>query len=113
MRAVEFTGFAGVRLVADATGDDNAPPILLIHGRGQTRADWVPVAIALEQAGRQVINLDLRGHGDSEWPADGRYAFDAFVGDIKAVLAQMPARPVIVAASLGAWAAATALGEEG
>ncbi len=113
MPTLTFTGFAGVRLEADALGDEDAPPVLLIHGAGQTRADWAEIAGALELAGRRVINVDQRGHGSSEWPADGRYDLDAMVGDIKAVLAQMTVRPVVVAATLGGWLATLALGEGG
>jgi flavin reductase (DIM6/NTAB) family NADH-FMN oxidoreductase RutF/pimeloyl-ACP methyl ester carboxylesterase len=113
MKRIQFKGFAGIRIEGDVRGDDDAPPVLLIHGAGQTRGDWDDVAAALEQAGRRVINLDLRGHGSSEWPDDGRYDFDAFVDDIKAVLAQMSVRPVVVAATLGGWLAMVALGEAG
>ncbi|THG37844.1 alpha/beta fold hydrolase [Sphingomonas olei] len=109
MSIVAFAGFGGVRLEADVQGDPAAPAVLLVHGAGQTRAVWQAVARALVDAGRRVVSLDLRGHGGSERPADGRYAFDAFVGDLRAVLAQLDSRPVVVAASLGAWAATAAL----
>ncbi|MGN6692119.1 MAG: alpha/beta fold hydrolase, partial [Sphingopyxis sp.] len=79
---------------------------------GQTRAVWSGVADALEKAGRRVISLDLRGHGGSEWPDDGRYDFDALVGDLRAVLAQMGTRPVVVASTLGGWIASTALEQD-
>jgi flavin reductase (DIM6/NTAB) family NADH-FMN oxidoreductase RutF/pimeloyl-ACP methyl ester carboxylesterase len=113
MAEQSFRGFAGVALSGELLGDAHAPPVLLLHGGGQTRAHWVGVATALREAGRQTLNLDLRGHGASEWPADGRYDFDAFVADLRAVLAQLPARPVIVGSSLGGWIATVALGEDG
>ncbi len=112
MSIVDFKGFGGVRLEADITGDSDDPSVLLIHGGGQTRAVWTEAAAALVQAGRRVVNLDLRGHGGSEWPADGRYQFDSFVEDLRAVLAQMGTRPVIVAATLGGWIATAALGRD-
>lgn len=113
MSEVQFKGFSGVRLNAVQHGEEDAPPVLLLHGLGQTRAHWADAAAALELAGRSVINLDMRGHGTSEWPGEGQYDFDAFVDDLRAVLAQLPARPAIVAASLGGWAATVALGEDG
>ncbi|MBD3771536.1 MAG: alpha/beta fold hydrolase [Rhodobacterales bacterium] len=113
MQPVSFKGFAGVALKGDAFGAPDDPAVLLIHGGAQTRQVWDEVADALVKAGRHVIRIDLRGHGESEWPADGRYDFNAFVEDLRAVLAQMASRPVIVAASLGGWAATAALGEEG
>lgn len=113
MRIQEFRGFAGVRLQAEVRGQEDAPPVLLIHDAGQTRGDWAGVAEALAQSGRQVVSLDLRGHGGSEWPSDGRYAFDVFADDVRAVLAQMPARPLILGAGLGGWLASVVVGEDG
>jgi flavin reductase (DIM6/NTAB) family NADH-FMN oxidoreductase RutF/pimeloyl-ACP methyl ester carboxylesterase len=109
MTIIGFRGFAGVALSATRYGDTNDPAILLIHGAGQTSAMWAGVAEGLVQAGRQVIALDLRGHGLSEWPADGRYDLESYAEDIRAVLAQMGSRPVVVAATLGGWIATTAL----
>jgi flavin reductase (DIM6/NTAB) family NADH-FMN oxidoreductase RutF/pimeloyl-ACP methyl ester carboxylesterase len=108
----EFKGFAGLRLEADDIGSADDPAILLLHGAGQTRQVWADVSAELEQAGRHVINLDLRGHGGSEWPEDGRYEFDAYVEDLRAVLSQMRTRPVVVAATLGGWIATVALAED-
>lgn len=113
MKLVSFKGFGGVRIDADLHGDVDAPPVLLIHDAFETRAEWLGVADALTMAGRQVINVDLRGHGSSEWPIDGRYEFDALVEDVKSVVAQLPARPVIIGAGLGGSLAIAALGEAG
>lgn len=108
---IEFKGFGGIRLEAEVTGDPNDPAILLVHGAGQTRKVWRDVAEALVQSGRRVVSLDLRGHGSSEWPADGRYEFAAHVEDLRAVLSQMGSRPVVVAATLGGWIATAALAD--
>ena len=113
MQPVSFKGFAGAALKGDAFGSPDDPAVLLIHGGAQTRSVWDDVADALVKAGRHVIRIDLRGHGESEWPVDARYDFEALVEDLRAVLAQMASRPVVVAASLGGWAATAALGEEG
>lgn len=112
MSSLSVKGYGGVRLAVELRGAEDAPPVLIVHGAGQTRADWDDVAEALEMAGRRVISFDLRGHGQSEWPTNG-YALDQFVEDLKAVLAWLDARPVIVAATLGGWLAMLALGEEG
>ena len=108
----EFKGFAGIRLESDDIGSGFDPAVVLLHGPGQTRADWEGVALALRDAGRHAINIDLRGHGGSEWPEDARYDFNAYVEDIRAVLAQMRTRPVVVAATLTGWVAAAALAED-
>ena len=108
----EFKGFAGIRLESDDIGSAFDPAVVLLHGPGQTRADWESVALALRDAGRHAINIDLRGHGGSEWPDDARYDFNAYVEDVRAVLAQMRTRPVVVAATLTGWVAAAALAED-
>ena len=113
MPVSQFKGFGGVVIRGDMRGDPDDPLVLLVHGGGQTRDIWNDAAAALVRAGRQVIALDLRGHGESEWPADGRYEFGAYVEDLRAILAQLPSRPVIVGASLGGWIAAVAVGEDG
>lgn len=109
MTVIAFKGFGGVRLEAEVAGDEHDPAILLVHGAGQTREVWTEVADSLVRAGRRVVSLDLRGHGGSEWPDDGRYDLDAHVEDLRAVLAQMGSRPVLVAATLGGWIAVAAL----
>ncbi|WP_373474702.1 alpha/beta fold hydrolase [Sphingorhabdus sp.] len=108
----EFKGFAGIRLESDDIGTADDPSIILLHGFGQTRKIWEDVAVGLEQAGRHVINVDLRGHGGSDWPADARYDFDAYVEDLRAVLGQMRTRPVVVAAMHSGWIATAALAED-
>lgn len=113
MTVHQFKGFGGVRLEADAAGSENDPAILLVHGAGQTRAVWATVVDALVQAGRQVISLDLRGHGGSEWPEDGRYDLAAHVEDLRAVLAQLGSRPVVVASTMAGWIASLALAVDG
>lgn len=109
MAVVEFKGFGGVRLEAEISGGEHDPAILLVHGPGQTRRAWHEVAEALVHAGRRVINLDMRGHGGSAAPADARYDLESLVEDLRAVLAQLGSRPVVVAATLGGWIAAEAL----
>ncbi len=109
MTIVQYQGFAGVRLEAEMVGADDDPSVLLVHGAGQTRRVWDSVAEALRQAGRRVISLDLRGHGGSEWPEDGRYDFESMVQDLRSVLAQLSTRPVVVASTLGGWIASAAL----
>lgn len=109
MSIIQYQGFAGVRLEAEVVGADDDPAVLLVHGAAQTRQVWSSLADSLQKAGRRVISLDLRGHGGSEWPDDGRYDFEALVEDLRAVLAQMGTRPVVVASTLGGWIACAAL----
>jgi pimeloyl-ACP methyl ester carboxylesterase len=109
-----FDGADGNRLVASEMG--TGLPVLLLHGGGQTRHAWSKTARALAEAGWHALTLDQRGHGDSEWLSDGRYAFADFAADTDAVarrIAQEQGRkPVVIGASLGGIAALLALDGE-
>ncbi len=80
-----------------------SPPLLLLHGGGQTRHSWDRSAAQLASKGYDVYTLDARGHGDSGWAADGDYELDAFAGDLIAVVdaLQLSLPPVLIGASLG------------
>ena len=58
-----------------------------------------------------AYSVDLRGHGDSEWAADGDYTLDAFAGDVVAISRALGDAPALVGASLGGLAALAAIGE--
>jgi pimeloyl-ACP methyl ester carboxylesterase len=105
-----FEGFEGLSLAADVFGDEGAPPVLLMHGGGQTRQAWGSTSRALAGAGWQAIALDLRGHGDSGWARNGDYSFTTFASDCIAVCDQLDRPPVLVGASLGGVAAILAEG---
>ena len=109
-----FTGASGNRLVADVYGDAGQP-VLLLHGGGQTRHAWRHTAEHLARAGAFACALDQRGHGDSEWVADGHYAFTDFAADAAAVAATLTQRagrrPIVIGASLGGIASLLAEGQ--
>lgn len=111
LRATEFVGHNGNILVADLAGSAQAPPIILLHGGGQTRHAWAGTALRLAQAGFLAIALDARGHGDSQWVADGDYSADAMVGDLACVRASLSAPPALVGASMGGLTSLLAIGE--
>ncbi len=98
---VTYSGHSGLRLVGDAWGATDAPPVLLLHGGGQTRHAWGGTAKALAQQGWYAVALDMRGHGDSEWCPQGDYMMDSYVGDLHNVLTHFRQKPVFVGASLG------------
>lgn len=106
-----FAGALGLQLAASVGGPEQGTPILLLHGGGQTRHAWRHAAADLARAGRRVISLDLRGHGDSQWAPDGDYGFDAFVADLRAVVATLEQPPALVGASLGGLTSLLVAGE--
>src|SRR4051812_30128143 len=101
MAEVEFHGRDGNRLAADALGDEGAPPVVLLHGGGQTRHSWGTTLTTLADKGWRAYSVDLRGHGGSDWVPDGDYTLDAFAGDVRAVAQSLPRPPALVGASLG------------
>jgi pimeloyl-ACP methyl ester carboxylesterase len=111
LKTARFKAFGGVTLTADVGGDLHGVPVLLLHGGGQTRHSWGRAAVELSVRGYYVAALDLRGHGDSEWAPDSNYSIDAQVGDIRAVMRQMPTPPVLIGASMGGLIALTVAGE--
>src|SRR5260221_14721671 len=100
-KQVTSTGSTELRLVGDAWGAPDAPPVLLLHGGGQTRHAWGGTAKALAQQGWYAIALDLRGHAESEWAPDGDYMIDSYVADLHKVLANFRQKPALVGSSLG------------
>jgi pimeloyl-ACP methyl ester carboxylesterase len=111
-RRVAFRVSTDVTLAADEWGDPAAMPVVFLHGGGQTRHAWGGVARAAADAGFRAITLDHRGHGESDWSPDGDYRQGVFVADVRAVVAQLAAPPVLVGASLGGIAALMATGTE-
>lgn len=65
---------------------NGALPVVLLHGLTGSGSGWAPVAAQLAAAGRRVIALDARGHGDSDWAADAAYAGDAHFADVATAL---------------------------
>ncbi|MFE9403236.1 alpha/beta fold hydrolase [Streptomyces sp. NPDC006530] len=94
----------GLRLAYRVWGDESAPPLVLVHGRGGDSRDWEVIAGRLA-ATRRVYALDLRGHGLSDWP--GGYSFEAFRDDIRGFLIELGlAGADLVGHSMGGAAAA-------
>src|SRR3978361_438908 len=115
MERVVFAGAAG-QLVGDrwGTGGDRGP-VLMLHGGGQTRHSWNRSARSLAAVGWDVITLDARGHGESDWAPDGDYSVDGLVADLLLVRDELasPTPPVIIGASMGGMTALVAEGERG
>jgi pimeloyl-ACP methyl ester carboxylesterase len=112
---VRFRTRNRMELHADAWGNPGHPPVLLIHGGGQTRHSWGGTAGALAAEGWYAVAYDQRGHGTSDRAPDRDYSKQRFAEDVIDVAAQVAERtgdaPVLVGASLGGLAALLAEGE--
>src|SRR5712691_8982051 len=76
----------GVRLAYVVCGSPDAPPMVLLHALGERGASWAPVTARFAER-FCVFALDLRGHGDSDWP--GTYSFQLMCDDVLGVLDQL------------------------
>ena len=82
---------------------------LFLHGGRLTARTWDGVCLLLRDTFRCVA-LDLRGHGDSGWSSERRYALADHVGDLSRAAANLGVRDLaVVGMSLGgmiatAWA---------
>ncbi|ORA17321.1 alpha/beta hydrolase [Mycobacterium angelicum] len=85
--------------------------MVFLHGGGQTRRSWGRAAAAVAERGWQAVTIDLRGHGESDWSADGDYRVVSFARDIQEVLRDLPPKPVLVGASLGGFTSMLLAGE--
>jgi pimeloyl-ACP methyl ester carboxylesterase len=108
---IELRGRDGIRLVADQAGPATGRPVVLLHGGGQTRHAWGTTVSLLGDAGWHAVSVDLRGHGESDWAADGDYTLDAFSGDVAALARSFDTPPALVGASLGGIASLAAIVE--
>jgi len=82
-------------------GRPGATPLLIVHGLSYFSYDWIGVAEKLGD-GREVIAMDMRGFGDSDWSARKDYSVPSMAADIVAVLDHAGwKRAVLVGHSMG------------
>ncbi len=103
-----FTSIGGVRIHYQEAGDENAPPIILIHGFISSNLVWNEVFLPLANAGFRVIAPDLPGYGYSDKPSHGRYTIDAQACAVLGLMDRLGIdQATIVGASYGGAVAAT------
>lgn len=94
----------GLTLSVRALPSDG-PSLVLLHGLGVSGAVWQGIG-RLFGAFARLVAPDLRGHGESDKPSAGYLPRD-YVGDIAALVAHEPSRPLaVIGHSLGAVVAA-------
>jgi pimeloyl-ACP methyl ester carboxylesterase len=101
---------SGISLTADVAGNPAHPSVILQHGGGQTRHSWGTAVRELVTHGYHVVNLDARGHGESDWAQDGDYSIETLSSDLCTVIATLSSSPALVGASMGAASSLYAVG---
>jgi pimeloyl-ACP methyl ester carboxylesterase len=98
----EFLDIDGGRIAYEVTGQ--GPLVVLSHGVGDHRQVYRFLAPELAQAGYQVANADLRGHGESStgWAS---ITCTYVAGDLLALISRMGRPAVIVGHSISGGAA--------
>jgi pimeloyl-ACP methyl ester carboxylesterase len=99
-RSIVVTAGA-LRLRTLVWGCEDDPTVVLVHGNGAHAHWWAPLVPALVP-GWRVVTPDLRGHGESTWPASPDYAIPDFESDLAAVVAaEAPGSIALVGHSMG------------
>ncbi|MEE8558500.1 MAG: alpha/beta hydrolase [Myxococcota bacterium] len=82
-------------------GNEDAPPLLLVHGGRDHCRNWDWVAREFRND-YHVVAPDLRGHGDSQWLIGSNYSIIDYVYDIAQLVEQQKLYPVtVIGHSLG------------
>ena len=96
----KVAGINGLSIHYRDWGNADAPPLILLHG--VARVAHCFDHLAPHFAGRfHVIAVDMRGHGESGWHADGAYLVEDYTSDIMALIEQLKLRNITL------WGAST------
>lgn len=82
-------------------GNRGGTPILIVHGLSYFSYDWLEVAQALA-TDREVVCMDMRGFGDSDWSRERDYSVPTMGQDVVTVLDHMRWKlAVVIGHSMG------------
>ncbi len=108
LKDISFTSVDSVQVSATVgqapAGSAARPAVILVHDLGRTRFDWVFSGLfeLFMEEGYLPLSIDLRGHGQTPLPDDGRDSpvfliadFDAFHFDVLAALTWLRNQPTI------------------
>lgn len=82
-----------LRLQADLSGPDHAPPLVLIHGAGMDLRLWDALLPHLPR--HRVLRLSLRGHGTSDAPPPP-YALGTLIRDVERLITHFALKDSVV-----------------
>lgn len=103
MESHQVTGSAGARLHVVETGIAHGRPVLFIHGLSQCSLAWARQLESDLAEDHRLVALDLRGHGESDKPAEGYDDSRLWAEDVDAVMRRLDLdRPVLCGWSYGA-----------
>lgn len=103
-----FTQVDGLRIHYQEAGDENAPPLILIHGFISSNLIWSGTLLPLANAGFRVIAPDLPGYGYSDKPAHAHYTIQEQARAVQRLMDRLGiGTATIVGASYGGAIAAT------
>lgn len=98
----------GLKLSYRRMGKTGGMPVLLLHGLLYFSYDWIAIASELA-TDREVVALDQRGFGDSDWSPSESYSVADFTRDVGNVIKGLGwDRCVLVGHSMGGRNAAAA-----
>jgi pimeloyl-ACP methyl ester carboxylesterase len=97
MQSHFVTGGDGVRLHVAETGNPVGPAILFIHGFSQCWLTWRKQLDSDLARDHRLVAMDIRGHGQSEKPADAYADPRLWADDVQAVISTLRLdHPVLV-----------------
>lgn len=92
----------GCRITYEYLPGSHAISIILVHGYGLHRTMWEPQVGFLQKKGYPVINIDVRGHGNSR--PTGEFSVKLAAEDIRAIIdTESPEQYLLCGLSMGAF----------
>jgi len=96
-------------------GDKQAPPVVVLHGLGASKAHMIDYVLFAQQEGYPVLAIDFRGHGESDpsLTSIGYYESHDVLAGVKFVRERGAGDPVLWGTSMGAVSALLAAAKDG
>ena len=93
--------FAGVSTRTVSTEGRADPPLLMLHGFGDTAVTWDRLQDRLGEHGIATLAVDQPGHGDADPIRAGERLQDQMIEFAREAAASLPEPPVVVGNSMG------------
>ena len=90
-----FVTVNGLRIHYLDWGNEARPPMILLHGIGRVAHTFDHLAPHFSKD-YHVMAVDMRGHGDSGWSAEGAYLVEDYLKDIEGMAAQLGLRNIVI-----------------